>query len=446
MPHRKQQLTALACCALMQLAVHHCFAESLPEIVPVKWERFQYDKLRNDDAIQCGKMLLNAAKYNFAWAVQAANHIEQNGETISGREAHDIIRPACSAAHALSIVLKTGLFDEQAAGVSRKDAVKRTVRLIKVTVAVHHNRGWKYQWQSAFWAANLAHASWLLWDELDDATRNHIRTMLVNEANRFLDYKVPYWNGQGGDTKAEENSWNSSIILVAVAMMPDHPNVSKWKQKGSELMLSAFAYQTDATQNETVIDGKPVKTWLRGFNVRSDGAVINHGLVHCDYMCCVNFQLHGFSTLSLAGQPVSQAVDFNASRVYRTLVMQQWPASVYKKPGGTMYIPGKAEVYYPLGTDWSNYRFDIFYLLDVYSHLCQLDSDLPHKASSWMRIRAKKILEMQSRHPDRRMFADGEFDTFPGREQQTARQLADAYLLFWLHEQKALLPQSNWLE
>ncbi len=111
-----------------------------------------------------------------------------------------------------------------------------------------------------------------------------------------------------------------------------------------------------------------------------------------------------------------------------------------------MYIPGKAEVYYPLGTDWSNYRFDIFYLLDVYSHLCQLDSDLPHKASSWMRIRAKKILEMQSRHPDRRMFADGEFDTFPGREQQTARQLADAYLLFWLHEQKALLPQSNWLE
>jgi hypothetical protein len=80
-------------------------------------------------------MLLNAAKYNLAWAVEAAENIEKNGEKISGRQAHDIIRPACSASHALSVVLKTGLFDHKKVGVSRKEAFKRTLRLIKVTAS-----------------------------------------------------------------------------------------------------------------------------------------------------------------------------------------------------------------------------------------------------------------------------------------------------------------------
>ena len=111
-----------------------------------------------------------------------------------------------------------------------------------------------------------------------------------------------------------------------------------------------------------------------------------------------------------------------------------------------MYIPDRAEVYYPQGTDWSLYRYDIFYLMDVYAHLFQWDKDLPHKACTWMGIRAKKILEMQSRHPDGRMFAKGEFDSFPGREQGAAWAFADAYLLFWLHEQKAFARKGNWLE
>jgi hypothetical protein len=390
-------------------------------------------------------MLLNAAKHNLEWAVEAAENIEKNGEKISGRQAHDIIRPACSASYALSVVLKTGLLDEKRVGVSRTDAIKRTVRLIKATAAVHNNRGWKYRWQSAFWSANLAHAAWFLWEELDDETRKDIKTMVLNEANRFIGYRVPYWDGKGGDTKAEENAWNSTIVHIAVAMMPNHPNVPKWKTIGSELMLSAYAYKSDL-ENKRVVDGKPVKDWLRGFNVRNDGAVINHGLVHCDYMCCITLQLRGLVTQSLAGQTVSEAVDFNASRVYRTLVMQKWPSPPYRKPGGTMYVPGKASVYYPKGTDWSGYRFDIFYLFDVYAHLFQWDKNSPHKASAWMRVRAEEILQMQKRHPDGKMFAKREFDKFPGREQLTAWLFADAYLLFWLDEQKAFSPKGNWLE
>ena len=63
-----------------------------------------------------------------------------------------------------------------------------------------------------------------------------------------------------------------------------------------------------------------------------------------------------------------------------------------------------------------------------------------------MRIRAEKILQMQSRHPEGRMFAKREFNRFPGREQLAAWQFADAYLLFWLHEQKSFAPKGNWLD
>jgi len=390
-------------------------------------------------------MLLNASRYNFAWVVEAAEQIEKNGKSLTGRQAHDIIRPACSASHALSVVLRTGLFEEGAAGVSRADAVGRTVRLIKVTAALHQNKGWKYRWQSAFWAANLAHAAWFLWDKLDTPTRQNVRAMVLDEANRFVGYRVPNWNGRGGDTKAEEHSWNAMIVSIAIAMMPNHPNVKEWKETGSELMLSAYAYESDL-ENNTMVDGKTVKDRIRGFNVRGDGAVINHGLVHCDYMSCITLQLRGLVTQSLAGQTVSEAVDFNAVRVYRTLVMQEWPSPPYRDPGGRMYLPGKAAVYYPTGTDWSEYRFDIFYLLDVYAHLLQWDKDLPNRASSWMRLRAEKILQMQSRHPEGKMFAKGEFDRFPGREQLAAWQFADAYLLFWLHEQKLIAPKGNWLD
>ena len=277
--------------------------------------------------------------------------------------------------------------------------------------------------------------------------------MVEAEANRFMapGYEVPYWANQDkviypGDTKAEENAWNAMVLHVAVAMMPKHPNAQRWRQAASELMVSAFSLKKDMEANTTVLDGKPVREWLKGYNLRDDGALINHNIVHTDYMTCVSQNCRAFITQSLAGQPVSETADFNADLIYRTLVVQQWPSPPYQKPGGTMYIPGKPEVYYPTGTDWSRYRFDIYYLLDVEAHLLGWDRGLPHPAAEWMRLRARKMLEMQSRHDDRRMFASGEFDTYSGREPMAAWMTADAFLFHWLHACNAISEKQNWLK
>ena len=125
----------------------------------------------------------------------------------------------------------------------------------------------------------------MLWDKLDAETHKMVQTLVIDEADRFIapGYKVPYWTAPDGhvntpgDTKAEENAWNATILQLAVAMMPHHPHIERWKHICSELMISAFSLKSDL-QNDKIVDGKPVRDWLHGFNVRDDGAVINHKL------------------------------------------------------------------------------------------------------------------------------------------------------------------------
>ena len=161
-------------------------------------------------------------------------------------------------------------------------------------------------------------------------------------------------------------------------------------------------------------------------------------------MACIMLNLRAYLTQPLAGQPVPQAARFNADRVYRALVTKDWPSPPYEPPGGTMYIPGKAEVYYPQGTDWSRYRFDIFYQVDMFADILGLDRGLPHRAAEWLPIRSQRLLEMQARHPDGHLFAKGEFTTYPGCESEVAWGFADTLLLTWLHDRGALHPEANW--
>ena len=415
-------------------------------VVPVDWKRFKpygHVAAGHRDLEDCARVLLCNAFYNLSWAPKAAEEIER-GQGVFGRPAHDTIRPASSASFGLAVLLKTGVFDQKAAGCTKEEALARTVRLLKAAAARHKKQWWGYPWQSALWASQLGHAGWLLWDELDGETRGTLAELVEAEANRFIEYRVPYWNGKGGDTKAEENAWNSTVLSIAVAMMPGHANARKWKEKCSELMVSAYATKKDL-QNPTVVDGRPVRDWLRGYNAREDGSVVNHGFIHPDYMRCITLNLRAYAVQPLAGQPVPEAADFNVPLVYRCFVTKQWPSPPYSEPGGTIYTPGKPRIYYPQRADWGRHHYVFYYLLDTHVHQLGLDRGLPHRAQEWMRVRAKGLLAMQLRHADRRMFADGELDTWVGREQTAAHALGTAFLLHWLEVQGVPISRENWL-
>jgi hypothetical protein len=419
-------------------------------VVPVAWTRFRTPPRPDDDYRRAAELVLHCARCNLAWAPGAAERIERQGAELSGRQNHDVIRPACAASCALAVALTTGIYDPRVTGIGRDEATARTARLIRAAAGTHDRASWRYPWQSALWATTLCHAGWLLWDQLDPPTRRLIADIAQFEADRFLvpGYRVPYWNGEGGDTKAEENAWNSMILQVAAAMMPRHAHAAGWRRVCSELMVSAYARPQDR-QLDTLLDGRPVKDWLQGYNACEDSAVINHGFLHPDYICCVELKLRAYITQSLARGPVPQTAEFNGPDVYRMLVMHRWPSPPYQAPGGTIYVSGQAEVYYPRGTDWYRERVDHFYLLDTYAHVLGWDADLGGaEAHSWMRLRADRLLARQRCHADRCVFTLDELARthYPGSEQELAWLCADAFLLQWLRACGALGAKGNWLD
>jgi hypothetical protein len=432
-------------------------------VVPIDWSRFERAGSSKSAEVderyeQAATLVLNCARYSMGWAEEAFEKGPAGQAYVLTDFKEHGVRPSCSAAYGMAVVLKTGIFDPAVVGVSEEEAKLRTLRLIRGVVEAHKanaedpERAWgnaqpapdsqTYQ-QPALWAALSGMAGWILWEDLDPDTREMMLAMLEYESNRFFEpgYKVPYWNGRDGDTKAEENSWHAMLLNLAVAMMPDHPDAMRWKRASSALMISSYATEEDWKSNTTVVDGQRVSAWLDGYNAEPGGVVVNHGFIHPDYMVAISMNFWGLTTQSLAGNRAPEAWDFNGPLVYDTCITRSWASPPFEAPGGTIYIPGKANVYYPKGNDWSFHDLTLFYLMDVYGQLFSWQDT----AGEWMDIRAGAMLRMQQRHDDRRMFADGEYDTYTGREQWAFWCLTDAFLPLWLEMHDGLSKKSNWL-
>ena len=115
-----------------------------------------------------------------------------------------------------------------------------------------------------------------------------------------------------------------------------------------------------------------------------------------------------------------------------------------KPPGGTILTPGKADIYYPQGTDWSRYRYLNYSLADAIAYALGWDEKIARTqlAIGWS-LRMEKAIEMQSRHADGHTFAKGEFDTYPGAEQGISSTSGDGVLYLWLRPQNAIQTTRN---
>lgn len=224
-----------------------------PAVVGIDWKGLDKGYPRDADSQRLLAILRNANKYAVTtWWTTERRYAAQDGAAYLdfGGNGETEIRPPCEEAFALAVSLRLGLYDPQVTGVPQADAEAKARRLIG-SVAFHHKAnapgGWGDAWQSAVWASWCGQAGWLLWDQLSPTDRENVRRMVEHEADRFLAYPVPYYQNRAGkivspgDTKAEENAWNATILQIAAAMMPRHSHVNAWNHKNIELMLSTFA-------------------------------------------------------------------------------------------------------------------------------------------------------------------------------------------------------------
>ena len=92
----------------------------------------------------------------------------------------------------------------------------------------------------------------------------------------------PYISGtpQDGDTKAEENAWESSILAWASQMYPAHPRASMWERKGRQLAQFSIVRESDKLYfngNQIITveeDFTLTNHWVRGNPYYTGGVIV----------------------------------------------------------------------------------------------------------------------------------------------------------------------------
>ena len=431
---------------------------SYARVVPIAWPKFKSGPCALPAGRRFGRILLNANKYalNTWWQAKKFDQPASDGYLdFHGKNEPDI-RSVATEAQALAISLRLGLYNSQVTGVSKKEAEKKTIALIRSLVHRHlanTANGWGSVWQSPLWAASTCMAGWLMWDQLDPQTRKETVNMLESEAAWVMSNKgkpviKTYRDRSGkiispGDTGAEENAWDSDLLVAATAMLPGDVNYSHWMNKVVELELATYSRPSDVRRTD-VYHGKLLSSWLPGSNANEDGTVINHNIVHPDYMVAGLFEFTPINFYSLAGVPAPKSGTFNCDVIYNALANlrfnegQMINGKRVNAPGGTMFIPNSDKVYYPQGDDWGmDHRLN-FAFADAVTALFSKVPELQQKAASWEKKHTENTLRQQARFKDGRTFLDASEFRYPSREEWIADFSSRGYLLHWLAERGAV--------
>jgi hypothetical protein len=371
----------------------------------------------------------------------------QAGPVVLGGTDEVHVRPAAAAAYTIAIAIRTGAYDQSVTGVSVATATRIATDLA-LGVAVHYRAndpaGWSAGWQSSHWADYAGTAAWMLWPRLSEDARQRVARMVAAEADMQAGKpavaRVPYYADRSGhvntpgDTKAEENAWNAGVLSLAAVMMPTDPRAKRWSRVNVELLMSAFSRRADLT-NRTIINGQAVSAWLNGYNVFDDGTLVNHGIIHPDYMSSVELNSHSSIHSGLAGQSAPRAATFGADKVYGALTRRVFAAPPFQAPGGTIYRSGSGDVYFPQGTDWGTGRAANFVDGDITAMASGYDTS--GVAATWAGVHLGKVLREQARSTDGRSYlghfsAAGSEDRYPGREQWVGATLAGAWVMNYL--------------
>jgi hypothetical protein len=423
---------------------------------PVDWSAFTAGPPAEANAQRVASILQNACKYAMTtwWSTYYAAQDATNYLDFGGTDETHIRRPAMEA-YGLAVALQTGLYDPIATGVSATTARGRALKLVRSLGYRHlvsQTGGWGNVWQSAHWAALTGTAGWLLWTNLSATDQLYVRRAVEYEANRFTNYAVPYYMNRAGsiiypgDTKAEENAWNASVLHLALCMMPAHTNGALWWNKALELTLSTHARPSDLHRTN-VYHGRSLAAWLNGSNANEDSTVLNHSIVHPDYMVAGLGEFQPALVYLLAGKPVPQASFFNLDQVYAALVdlnfvvgAMPYPTGLTNRPpGGPMYMRStnqpSGEIYYPNGNDWGTSRRMHFATFDATIGAFGLDTFASLPAASWESQHDQWVLDMQARFSDGRTYGASSEDTYALREEWVCNYAAKSYLTKWLVHQ-----------
>ncbi len=260
------------------------------------------------------------------------------------------VRTAANYAYVYAFLYVHSLSD-QFSGVPRDRVLEHAIRTIGYLASSHKSvakaacadgRQWGLVWQSAMWSSQLGMAAWMLWDKLDSDTKADVQVVITNEADQIASRTPPF--AEYGDTKAEENGWDSNIVSLAPAIFPHDPRSAAWDFSAKEYMMNTLSVAQDL-RDRTVVEGRPVSDWVHGANLHSDYTAENHNIFHPVYNMVTLHEL-GNSALAYgySGREVPATV--------RHHVLDVWE-NVLKT-----IVLADGEWVYPNGLDWMIHDYE----------------------------------------------------------------------------------------
>ncbi|WP_449355197.1 hypothetical protein ACUL41_03450 [Virgibacillus natechei] len=418
------------------------------DVVPIQWENFETNLSGDEELELLNEIMSNSTHYIVNTWYEENNYDEVDDYINFGGKGEFDIRGPGMAALGIAVPIATGNYNEDKIDLSEDEAKHRAIHLI--TSLAHQHRtntsdGWggidqgvQNDWQTPLWSYYTGFAAWLLWDDLSIEDQQNVQRMIEWEANNIPEPRY-YQNEQGeilndGNTQAEENSSWASLLGLASAMMPNHPNVNKWEDQMIDLAISSYS-RPDDIQSDEVVNGRELSDVLDGSNIMNDGTVVNHGIRHPIYMLSFEQNINVALTSSLAGQETPEAIFHNADIVYHALTDIEFESPEYAAPGGTIYREDSSEIYYPEGNDWGG-KFPFYFgQIDVLANVFEFDHLSNSNASTWSKLHNEEALRMQERFDDGRTYKNDEESNYELREERIAQIAGSTFLAKWIKEQ-----------
>jgi hypothetical protein len=175
--------------------------------------------------------------------------------------------------------------------------------------------------------------------------------------------------------------------------------------------------------------------------------VENHHRIHPDYASNIQLLWSAADFDRLAQTRVPEAMFHNGGLVYSAFSTVDYTAGAtspaggtYAAPGGTVYQPGHSWIYYPQGDDWGSARRAHFVSLDahamVYAPYLQAQGWAASQALAWHEQGQRNLVASSGSDDGRTYSVDPATaaiqDTYPGREEYAAQNLATAWLALYV--------------
>lgn len=205
-------------------------------------------------------------------------------------------------------------------------------------------------WESSLWTMSLAYSTFFLDNILNDKQKEYVYRMIKAECDYELERTIP--TGYNGDTKAEENGWETNVLACALGLYPDDELAPKWFERLRDFAINCYSHKDDANNNTIIdpeYDSTRVKDLYKGNNLYDDFTLQNHNYFHTSYQNVVMQEL-GESWLALKlFQKGKEKWKTNALMHNNQKVMDEVLCRLALADG---------ELAMPNGNDWSMFLYD----------------------------------------------------------------------------------------